>query len=146
MAIKRILINATYHNAIRIAYTQGIQLSSFEVEHAGEENSLGNIYKGKITSVNNSLECAFVDIGLERQGMLPFKRLVNDTNSNESSDSVDYERVSKQLRVGPAYSRPGRQRSQSSERRGINRSNLSSGTHDRPYARETHPFRISRSE
>lgn len=100
MAVKRILINATYSNATRIAFTQGNNLTAFEVEHASEENTLRNIYKGKISAVNNSLECAFVDIGLERQGMLPFKRLNFRTDENQPQEEVDLLKAGSQLREG----------------------------------------------
>lgn len=100
MAVKRILINATYSNATRIAFTQGNNLTAFEVEHASEENTLRNIYKGKISAVNNSLECAFVDIGLERQGMLPFKRLNFRNDENQPQEEIDLLKAGTQLREG----------------------------------------------
>ena len=100
MAVKRILINATYPEATRIAFTQGNNLTAFEVEHASEESTLRNIYKGKISAVNNSLECAFVDIGLERQGMLPFKRLNFRTDDNQPQEEIDLLKVGGQLREG----------------------------------------------
>ena len=100
MAVKRILINATYPEATRIAFTQGNNLTAFEVEHASEENTLRNIYKGKISAVNNSLECAFVDIGLERQGMLPFKRLNFRTDENRPQEEIDLLKAGSQLREG----------------------------------------------
>ena len=99
MAIKRILINATYSNAIRIAYTQGSQLSGFEIEQVGQESALRNIYKGKVQAINTSLECAFVDIGIERQGMLSFKRSANKDLSESDSDS-DQANLATQLREG----------------------------------------------
>ena len=100
VAVKRILINATYPEATRIAFTQGNNLTAFEVEHASEESTLRNIYKGKISAVNNSLECAFVDIGLERQGMLPFKRLNFRTDDNQPQEEIDLLKVGGQLREG----------------------------------------------
>ena len=100
MAVKRILINATYPQATRIAFTQGNNLTAFEVEHASEESTLRNIYKGKISAVNNSLECAFVDIGLERQGMLPFKRLNFRTDDDQPQEEIDLLKVGSQLREG----------------------------------------------
>ena len=100
MAVKRILINATYSNATRIAFTQGNNLTAFEVEHESEENTLRNIYKGKISAVNNSLECAFVDIGLERQGMLPFKRLNFRNDENQPQEEIDLLKAGTQLREG----------------------------------------------
>ena len=100
VAVKRILINATYQNATRIAFTQGNNLTAFEVEHASEENTLRNIYKGKISAVNNSLECAFVDIGLERQGMLPFKRLNFRNDENQPQEEIDLLKAGSQLREG----------------------------------------------
>ena len=100
MALKRILINATYQNAIRIAYTQGNNLTAFEVEHSSEENALRNIYKGKISAVNHSLECAFVDIGLERHGMLSFKRLLDSSDEVQQSSNNGTNNAANQLREG----------------------------------------------
>jgi len=74
--MKRILINATQREELRVAIVDGQKLHDLDIEHASREQKKGNIYKGKITRVEPSLEACFVDYGGERHGFLPAKEIV----------------------------------------------------------------------
>lgn len=73
--MKRMLINATQPEEIRVALVDGQKLYDLDIEARGSEQKLANIYKGKITRVEPSLEAAFVDYGMERHGFLPLKEI-----------------------------------------------------------------------
>ena len=74
--MKRILINATQREELRVAIVEGQKLHDLDIEHAAREQKKGNIYKGKITRVEPSLEACFVEYGAERHGFLPAKEIV----------------------------------------------------------------------
>ncbi len=73
--MKRILINATQKEEIRVAMVDGQQLYDLDVEISSQEQKKANVYKGKITRVEPSLEACFVDYGADRHGFLPFKEI-----------------------------------------------------------------------
>lgn len=73
--MKRMLINATQPEEIRLAMVDRQRLLNFEIEQYGREQRKGNIYKAVITRIEPSLEACFVDYGEERQGFLPFKEI-----------------------------------------------------------------------
>lgn len=73
--MKRMLINATQQEELRVALVDGQRLYDLDIESRGHEQKKSNIYKGKITRVEPSLEAAFVDYGAERHGFLPLKEI-----------------------------------------------------------------------
>lgn len=73
--MKRILFNATHSEELRLAIVDGQKLLDLDIESSTYQQKKGNIYKGKITRVEPSLEAAFVDYGSERQGFLPLKEI-----------------------------------------------------------------------
>ena len=73
--MKRILINAVQKEEIRVAMVDGQQLYDLDVELSSQVQKKANVYKGKITRVEPSLEACFVDYGAERHGFLPFKEI-----------------------------------------------------------------------
>ncbi len=73
--MKRILINATQQEEIRVAMVDGQYLYDLDIEHPFRAQKKANIYKGIITRVEPSLEAAFVNYGAERHGFLPFKEI-----------------------------------------------------------------------
>ncbi|TGG95586.1 ribonuclease E [Natronospirillum operosum] len=73
--MKRMLINATQSEEIRVALVDGQFLYDLDIENGSHEQKKANIYKGKITRVEPSLEAAFVDFGSERHGFLPLKEI-----------------------------------------------------------------------
>jgi ribonuclease E len=73
--MKRMLINATQPEELRVALVDGQWLYDLDIENRGREQKKANIYLGKITRVEPSLEAAFVDYGAERHGFLPLKEI-----------------------------------------------------------------------
>ena len=73
--MKRMLVNATQPEEVRVAMVDGQKLYDLDIENHSLEQKKGNIYKGRITRVEPSLEAAFVDFGGERHGFLPFKEI-----------------------------------------------------------------------
>lgn len=73
--MKRMLINATQKEELRVALVDGQRLFDLDIESPGHEQKKSNIYKGRITRVEPSLEAAFVDYGTDRHGFLPLKEI-----------------------------------------------------------------------
>ncbi len=73
--MKRMLINATQPEELRVAIVDGQSLFNLDIEAPGREQKKANVYKGTITRVEPSLEAAFVDYGSERHGFLPLKEI-----------------------------------------------------------------------
>jgi len=73
--MKRILINATQLEELRVAMVDGQKLYDLDLEVLSKEQKKGNVYKGRITRIEPSLEACFVDYGSERHGFLPLKEI-----------------------------------------------------------------------
>jgi ribonuclease E len=73
--MKRMLINATQQEELRVALVNGQRLYDLDIEPTTRQQKKSNIYKGKITRIEPSLEAAFVDFGAERHGFLPLKEI-----------------------------------------------------------------------
>ncbi|NOT13550.1 MAG: Rne/Rng family ribonuclease [Methylococcaceae bacterium] len=73
--MKRMLINATQAEELRVALVDGQKLYDFDIEVPSKEQKKSNIYRGIITRVEPSLEAAFVNYGAEKHGFLPFKEI-----------------------------------------------------------------------
>lgn len=73
--MKRMLINATHPEELRVALVDGQRLFDLDIESSTREQKKSNIYKGRITRVEPSLEAAFVDFGADRHGFLPLKEI-----------------------------------------------------------------------
>lgn len=73
--MKRMLINATQPEELRVAIVDGQKLFNLDIEALGREQKKANIYKGIITRIEPSLEAAFVNYGSERHGFLPLKEI-----------------------------------------------------------------------
>ncbi len=78
------LVNATQAEELRIALVEGQKLYDFDIEVPSREQKKSNIYKGKITRIEPSLEAAFVDYGAGRHGFLPFKEIASEFLSGPS--------------------------------------------------------------
>jgi len=76
--MKRMLINATQSEELRVALVDGQKLYDLDIESPGHEQKKSNIYKAKITRVEPSLEAAFVDYGADRHGFLPMKEIARE--------------------------------------------------------------------
>ena len=73
--MKRMLFNATHPEELRVAIVDGQKLLDLDIESSSNDQRKGNIYQGRVTRVEPSLEAAFVDYGAERQGFLPLKEI-----------------------------------------------------------------------
>ena len=73
--MKRMLINASHSEEVRVAMVDGQNLYDLDIENRTRQQIKSNIYKGKISRVEPSLEAAFVDYGVERHGFLPMKEI-----------------------------------------------------------------------
>ncbi len=73
--MKRILINATQREELRVAIVDGQKLYDLDIETAAREQKKGNVYKARVTRVEHSLEACFVEYGAERHGFLPLKEV-----------------------------------------------------------------------
>ncbi|HTL50645.1 MAG TPA: Rne/Rng family ribonuclease [Steroidobacteraceae bacterium] len=76
--MKRMLINATQQEELRVALVDGQRLYDLSIELPSREQKKGNIYKARVTRVEPSLEAAFVEYGAQRQGFLPIKEVARE--------------------------------------------------------------------
>jgi len=83
--MKRMLINATQPEELRVAIAEGQQLFDLDIEVPSQEQKKSNVYKGKITRVEPSLEACFVDFGSARHGFLPLKEICESAYSKKPS-------------------------------------------------------------
>ena len=87
--MKRMLINATQEEELRVALVDGQRLYDLDIENRTRIQKKANIYKGKVTRVEPSLEAAFVDFGAERHGFLPLKEIARQYYKSDSFGSGD---------------------------------------------------------
>ena len=73
--MKRMLINATQPEEVRVALVDGQRLYDLDIEPTAREQKKSNIYKARVVRIEPSLEAAFVDYGAERHGFLPYKEI-----------------------------------------------------------------------
>ncbi|HSW71708.1 MAG TPA: S1 RNA-binding domain-containing protein, partial [Gammaproteobacteria bacterium] len=85
--MKRILINAIHEEELRIAVARGQYLEDLIIESTTREQKQSNIYQGRITRIEPSLEAAFVDYGEGRHGFLPLKEIARPCFKSSYSDS-----------------------------------------------------------
>ncbi len=84
--MKRMLINATQQEEVRVALVDGQKLYDLDIETQTLEQKKSNIYKGRITRIEPSLEACFVDYGSERHGFLSFKEVAKQYFAPEVAD------------------------------------------------------------
>jgi len=96
--MKRMLINATQVEEMRVAIVDGQKLIDLDIEGPSSEQKKSNIYKGKITRVEPSLDAAFVDYGAERHGFLPLKEISREyfVKQPESGSKINIRDVLKE--------------------------------------------------
>jgi ribonuclease E len=81
--MKRMLINATQPEELRVALVDGQRLYDLDIESGAREQKKANIYRGKITRIEPSLEACFVDFGADRHGFLPLKEISREYFSKD---------------------------------------------------------------
>ena len=84
--MKRILINGTQSEELRVASVNGQKLYDLDIENKSRNQNKGNIYKAIVTRIEPSLEAAFVNFGAERHGFLPLKEISKEYLKNETFD------------------------------------------------------------
>lgn len=84
--MKRMLINATQPEELRIALVDGQRLYDLDIESTGRVKKKSNIYKGRVIRIEPSLEAVFVDYGAERHGFLPFKDIAHSIFKDRKTD------------------------------------------------------------
>ncbi|WP_150303953.1 ribonuclease E [Pseudomonas saliphila] len=94
--MKRMLINATQPEELRVALVDGQRLYDLDIESGAREQKKANIYKGRITRVEPSLEAAFVDFGSERHGFLPLKEISREYFTKQPEGRVNIKEVLKE--------------------------------------------------
>jgi len=87
--MKRMLINATQPEELRVAIADGQNLVDLDIEVPAQEQKKSNIYKGRITRVEPSLEACFVEFGSERHGFLPLKEIAREYFSESAAKALD---------------------------------------------------------
>ncbi|OGT37271.1 MAG: hypothetical protein A3F12_05530 [Gammaproteobacteria bacterium RIFCSPHIGHO2_12_FULL_38_14] len=86
--MNRMLINATHKDEeLRIGLASGQYLYDLIIESSSREQKQSNIYKGKVTRIEPSLEAAFVDYGEERHGFLPLKEVARSSFKSSFTDT-----------------------------------------------------------
>ncbi|HXC10349.1 MAG TPA: Rne/Rng family ribonuclease [Steroidobacteraceae bacterium] len=83
--MKRMLVNAVQEEELRVALVDGQKLYDLSIEIPSREQKKSNIYKGRITRVEPSLEAAFVEYGAQRHGFLPLKEVSREYFSTQAS-------------------------------------------------------------
>ncbi len=73
--MKRMLVNATQEEELRVAMVDGQRLFDLDIESQSREQKKANIYKGRITRIEPSLDAAFIEYGADRHGFLPLKEV-----------------------------------------------------------------------
>lgn len=100
----RMLINATQPEEVRVAIVDGQHLHDLDIEVPSKAQKKANIYKGKITRVEPSLEAAFVDFGSDRHGFLPFKEIARQYYANpDSGDSEGRKNIKDLVKEGQEF-------------------------------------------
>ena len=84
--MKRMLINATQSEELRVALVDGQSLYDFDIEIPSKEQKKSNVYKGIITRVEPSLEAVFVNYTDGKHGFLPFKEIAPKYSGNSRSN------------------------------------------------------------
>lgn len=98
--MKRMLINASQPEELRVALVDGQRLYDLDIENRTREQKKANIYKGKITRVEPSLEAAFVDYGAERHGFLPLKEISREYFKKKPSEGQGRLKIKELLNEG----------------------------------------------
>ena len=83
--MKKMLINATQPEELRVALVDGQSIYDFDIEQVGQERKKSNIYKARVSRIEQSLGAAFVDFGSERHGFLPVKELAPNLHKDSNT-------------------------------------------------------------
>ena len=84
--MKRMLVNAVQEEELRVALVDGQKLYDLSIEIPSREQKKSNIYKGRVTRVEPSLEAAFVEYGAQRHGFLPLKEVSREYFTTQAAN------------------------------------------------------------
>ena len=98
--MKRMLINATHLEELRVALVDGQKLYDIDIETPSREQKKSNIYKATITRIEPSLEAVFVNYGSDRHGFLPFKEISRTYFKPEAVDEKGRPIIKEALKEG----------------------------------------------
>lgn len=98
--MKKMLINATQPEEIRVALVDGQRLYDLDIENRARGSTKANVYKAKITRVEPSLEAAFVDFGADRHGFLPLKEIAHQYYRSAAPEGEGKTRIKDVLKEG----------------------------------------------
>ena len=95
---KRILIDASHKKQTRVAITNDNRVDGYEFEDSDKKQLKGNIYLGRISRVEPSLQAAFVDFGNERHGFLAFNDIQSDYYQIPTEDKEVLKKAEEKIR------------------------------------------------
>jgi len=98
--MKKILINATQPEEVRVAMVDGQKLYDLDIENRQRIQTKANVYKAKVTRVEPSLEAAFVDFGADRHGFLPLKEISPEYYRSRAPENEGKVRIKDVLKEG----------------------------------------------
>ena len=98
--MKKMLINATQPEEVRVAMVDGQRLYDLDIENRQRIQTKANVYKAKVTRVEPSLEAAFVDFGADRHGFLPLKEISPEYYRSRAPESEGKIRIKDVLKEG----------------------------------------------
>src|SRR5437660_7104086 len=84
--MKRMLVNATQEEELRVALVDGQKLFDLSIDLPSREQKKANVYKGRISRIEPSLEACFVDYGAQRHGFLPLKEVTKERSEEHTSE------------------------------------------------------------
>ena len=84
--MKRMLVNATQPEEVRVALVDGQKLYDLDIENRTYQQKKGNIYKARVVRVEPSLDAAFVEFGTGRHGFLPIKEVAPTSFAKQPSE------------------------------------------------------------
>ncbi|SVA05857.1 uncharacterized protein METZ01_LOCUS58711 [marine metagenome] len=96
---KKILIDTSSNEEIRVAITENGKLDDFEIESREKNAVKGDVYLAKITRIEPSLQAAFVDYGANRHGFLPLTEIHPDYFKIPASDQENLKKLSSNLQI-----------------------------------------------
>ena len=98
--MKKMLINATQPEEVRVAMVDGQRLYDLDIENRQRIQTKANVYKAKVTRVEPSLEAAFVDFGADRHGFLPLKEISPEYYRSRAPENEGKVRIKDVLKEG----------------------------------------------
>ena len=95
---KKILIDASQAKQTRVAITNNGNVDGYEFENINKKQLKGNIYLGKVSRVEPSLQAAFIDFGNERHGFLAFNDIQSEYYQLPKSDKDALKQEEEEIR------------------------------------------------